>query len=268
MKLLMRILFAAALCALVSAPVSAQNAAPRPKDQPFSALAQAETVDVAAQTVSIRRAELLPRQQLPQNDLVAFDLTPTFKANRVELAIAVESLRVGDIVSLLEPKSAATTNAASSLRPAYRWTQARRENFTALRSQVISLSPLTLRSGVLPAGAKFENGQKLIFHLGSYRNRIGTLWLGTGQEVATHSKSLRLNSKGEVTNFSTPSVKYQVSTLQLTQPEGLEFNRYTPLNLSEVGAALAAENAYVLAILDPSPGGKQRVDSLLILDKN
>lgn len=234
----------------------------------FSALGQAEFIDAAAKTVSIRRADLEPGQQFAENDLLLFQMAPSINANRVESAVAVEALRVGDIVSLLQPKSDASQSAASFQRPAYQWMHARRENFSTSRMRVISLAPLTLRSGILPDGVEIENGRKLVFHLGSYTNRIGTLWLGTGQEAITHHKSLKLNQKGEVTNLPTSSVTTHVATLQLTKTEGLEFNRYIPLDLTEVAAALAAENSYVLATLKPSPDGKQRVNSFFVVNKN
>lgn len=262
-------LAATALPALLPAPASAQFAKTPRKFAAHYEIAPLESVDAGARTVSIRRADLLkPERSAAPNDVMRVPLSRDARLERLEFSLGAGALRIGDTVSIVEPNPDGSPRGAAPLLPIFDWRSSARLSGSTNQLKVVSLSPLTLRSGVLPAGADFRTGRRLVLHSGAYSNRVGFIWLGTGDDPVITDKIVQIGAQGKVGLVTQNRTFHSSRTIEITRPEALEFDRLTPIDFAEVAAQMATGEVVVSALLSGPSRDKFEVQTLTVRSKN
>lgn len=264
--------------------------------------AEAKTVamrnaKIAPGTTPIVTPEGATQVQMVAGELEIVPLAVGAPVIRLEPALASGDLKIGDIVSLLGQKAAPghlrlqrgdiepDMMQREALRPAPPTPRSvARYNSKAEYFRVVALSPLTLRKGGEPTPGKEESVLNVPFTNGPNSLPIGTLSVGTIEggftlsyqrgnlkpvaDIGPANKDLRRYIPlKEGTDFPVVTENYVV-TLKLTKVEGLEFDRFSALKLSDVAAGFAAGEISVSPELGESPDGKRVINRLVITDEN
>jgi hypothetical protein len=211
-----------------------------------------QSVDAEARTVTMKvfrldtitiagkmgRIKLETGKRTSDGELETIPLAPDATILRLEKALRATALQVGDTVTLLgQPRPTPFVNGNGQPIPELS-PRIVRYGSKAEFFKVASLQPLTLTKGKQEGGAEIAN---LPFSIGPDSGTVGTL------RVVSSEAGLSVN-------------------LTLTPNENLEFDRFTPISLSEVAASVATEK--VGAVLDfDTEHGKRQVKRLFVTSK-